>query len=152
MAFRFRLEKVARYRQQLVDEQGQRVAEAGRVVSVLHNRLAALEEDISDQLRDFADPAADRISVQGMMARAAWVSHLENMREDVQRELEVARAELDRERARLNEVWRDLEVLNRLRTRQAAEWHDEQHRRENRELDEIGQVRAERQRRAKVAS
>lgn len=152
MGFVFRLEKVARYRQQLVDEQGRKVAAAERGVAVVRAQLAALEQDLQQCLQDMHDPAGGGVSVQALMARTAWMEHLDAMREDLLVDLQAAKTELNEERARLNAVWRDLEVLNKLRSKQKADWEAEQTRRENRDLDEIGQLRADRQRRSKVAS
>ena len=72
MAFKFRLEKVARYRQKLVDEQGRRVAEANRVVTSLQVRIDAVNEDIARHLSEFSGVNDAVISVQGMMARTMW--------------------------------------------------------------------------------
>ena len=152
MAFKFRLEKVARYRQKLVDEQGRRVAEANRVVTSLQVRIDAVNEDIARHLSEFSDVNDAVISVQGMMARTMWVTHLEKMREDFACELQGANEELARQRKDLNDVWRDLEVLNKLREKQKSAWQAEQLKRENRDLDEVGQIRADRQRRSKVAT
>ncbi len=152
MAFRFRLEKVARYRQKLVDEQGLRVAAADQIVCALVSRLTALDEDITAHLQDFTDESAPVISVQGMMARTMWVRHLEELRDELAGELHHANEELAQQRECLHQVWRDLEVLNKLREKQQTAWQAEQFRRENRDLDEIGQIRADRQRRSKVAS
>ena len=152
MPFRFRLEKVARYRQKLVDEQSREVAAAWRVVSDLQAGIAALDEDISAHLRDLGDRDGDVISVQGMMARTRWVSHLENRRAALAQNLENAHAELARQREDLSVLWRDLEALNKLREKQAGLWREAQHKRDRRDLDEIGQIRAARQRRSKVAT
>jgi len=152
MPFRFRLEKVARYRQKLVDEQSREVATALRVVSGIQARIAALDEDISGHLHDFGDQDGVVISVQGMMARTMWVSHLEDRREEFAQNLVAAERELARHRDRLSELWQDLEVLKKLREKQAGLWRDEQHKRDRHDLDEIGQIRADRQRRSKVAT
>jgi flagellar export protein FliJ len=152
VAFRFRLEKVARYRQLLVDEQGRRVAEAGQAVQALLGRIAALDADIGANLVDFNDDSPPAVSVQGMLARTLWVSHLDRLRDEAVLELQGARAELAARQERLNAVWRDLEVLNKLREKQKAEWRHEQEHREKLELDEVGQIRADRQRRSKVAT
>lgn len=151
MAFKFRLEKVARYRQKLVDEQGSQVARANRVVEGLLGRIAAVEEDIAAQMGGLSDESEDIVSVQGLMARTMWVTHLEKVRDEFALELHHARQERDSEREKLNAVWRDLEVLNKLREQQKAAWQAEQLKRENQDLDEIGQIRADRQRRSKVA-
>ncbi len=52
---------------------------------------------------------------------------------------------------KLNEAWRDQEVLERLKQKQKEEWQEQQRKFENQELDEIGQIRADRQRREKVS-
>ncbi len=152
MAFKFRLEKVARYRQKLVDEQGRRVAEANRVVAGIMARIEAVDEDLARHLVEFGDAKAAVISVQGMMARTMWVSHLENVREEYAADLVAAQEELTLQRTHLNEVWRDLEVLTKLREKQKTAWQAEQLKQENHDLDEIGQIRADRQRRTKVAT
>ena len=152
MAFKFRLEKVAHYRQKLVDEQGRRVAEANRTVVGLEARIVALDEDLSQHLKEFSDVNDAVISVQGMMARTMWVTHLDDVRAEFARDLLAAQEELAQQRTLLNEVWRDLEVLNKLREKQKAAWLADEIKRENQDLDEIGQIRADRQRRSKVAS
>lgn len=152
MPFRFRLEKVARYRQKLVDEQSREVAAAWRAVSDLKAGIAALDEDISARLRDLNDRTGDVISVQGMMARTMWVSHLENRRVELAQNLETAQVEWARQREHLTALWQDLEVLQKLREKQAGLWREAQRKRDRRHLDEIGQIRAVRQRRSKVAT
>jgi len=151
MAFKFRLEKVAQHRQRLVDDQGLEVAQANRVVVSLESRIAAVEEDITAQVSGLADETEAVISVQGMISRTMWVSHLEKMRDEFSLELHHAGLELDNQREKLTSLWRELEVLNKLREQQKAAWQAEQLRRENLDLDEIGQIRADRQRRSKVA-
>ena len=151
MPFRFRLEKVARYRRQLVDEQSRAVARAGRVVATIEARMAALDDDIARQRARGACGGPD-VSVRGMMSRTLWIEHLVGIREDHARELAVARLAFDAERAKLAAAWRDQEILEKLRAQQKAAWEAEERRRENRDLDEIGQIRADRQRRSKIAS
>ena len=87
-----------------------------------------------------------------MMSRTLWIEHLVGIREDHARELAVARLAFDAERAKLAAAWRDQEILEKLRAQQKAAWEAEERRRENRDLDEIGQIRADRQRRSKIAS
>ncbi len=152
MAFQFRLEKVAQHRQRLVDDQGRNVAQAKRVVTGLTARIGAIDEDIATQLSGLTSENESAISVQGMMARSMWVTHLEKVRDEFSLELHHANQELDSQREKLTILWRELEVLNKLRQQQKAAWQVEQLKRENLELDEIGQIRADRQRRSKVAS
>jgi len=152
MGFVFRLEKVARHRQRLVDEQGRQVAAAGRVVTGLQVRLAAITEDIRCQVADFHEETAASVSVQDMIARTMWLSHLEELRDQCEVDLQAARIELNEQQERLRTAWRELEVLNKLRDRQKLAWQAVQTKREVRDLDEIGQIRGERQRRSKVAS
>ena len=152
MAFKFRLEKVARYRQKLVDEQGPRVAAAQRTVSDLQVRIVAVDEDIARHLSEFSAVDDAVISVQGLMARTMWGSHLEEMRAEFARELQVAGEELAGQIEILNDVWRDREVLTRLREKQKAVWQAAQLKQENHDMDEVGRISAERLRRSKVAT
>lgn len=152
MAFTFRLEKIARYRQKLVDDQGREVAQALRLVGDHEARLRSIGEDITAQVSGLAAPGQTKLTVQEMMARTAWISHLEELREEIAHDLQHARQDLVRHRERLNELWQDLEVLKKLRSRQEQAWRERQAKRESRDLDEIGQLRAERALRSKVST
>jgi len=60
--------------------------------------------------------------------------------------------EWERQRDRLTEAWRDVEVLRKLEHKRREQWEEEQRRVESRLLDEIGGVRSDRLRRSKLSA
>ncbi|MFT7700297.1 MAG: flagellar export protein FliJ, partial [Candidatus Krumholzibacteriia bacterium] len=60
-----------------------------------------------------------------------------------------ATVELDNTQLALQEAWRNKEILERLREKQQEQWRADQAKIERQDLDEIGQIRSEMQRRAK---
>ena len=150
MAFRFRLDKVLNYRQKIVDQVSREVGEAARVVAQFNTRMVELQGQIDALLAE--QKFCGHLDVQALNQRQIWIAHLGQRMQMLVRERDRAMAELDNRRARLTAVWRDLEVLKKLKERQKASWQQEQLRRENQDLDEIGQIRADRQQREKLAS
>ena len=151
MGFSFRLESVMNYRQRIVDQQGKRVAEARRRVSVIQERLDALVRDLNDQMRDPSHDGRGELRVQDLLAKAAWLEHLGQKREALTEDLRGAQQVLAGEQENLNEAWKDLEILEQLRKRQKTAWLTEQDRQEGKDLDEIGQIRADQARRSILA-
>ncbi len=152
MAFVFRLEKVKRHRQRLVDEQGRSVAAANQEVNAVNIRLAAVEADLRRHLDVVAPETSDKMSVPDLMARTRWIDHLRESRRQIAADLAEARAALDREQGLLHLRWRDVEILKKLQQQQKSAWQANLLRLENKALDEVGQIRADRQRRSKIAT
>jgi flagellar FliJ protein len=150
MAFKFRLEKVLRVRQELVDQQSRRVGEAQMVAAGLEQDSRDLQGQVQQILT--CAPPARGISTSDLTQRRHWLDHLERAQIKLGEELDRARTVVNLEREKLTEAWRDLEVLKKLKERQKAAWQEEQNRLENRELDEIGQMRSDRARREKVSA
>ncbi len=149
MGFAFRLEKVLKYRQRIVDLQARRVALAQKKVGALAAIRNGLDRSVAAQLADH--PGAGPLLVWDLQAKTAWLGHLRRKIAGVDKELKVARGELLREQENLNAAWRDLEALQQLRRKQKAAWIHEQETREGKELDEVGQIRADRARRSILA-
>lgn len=150
MAFHFRLQKVLDHRQMIVDRKSRDVGEAARAVAAVNTRLQQVATDIRTTLQDPAAGAVD-LDVDRSRRRRYWLDLLERRSGQLAGELATAQAELEKRRALLTAAWRDLEVLKKLKERRGQEWQEEQFRRESQDLDEIGQIRADRQRREKVA-
>lgn len=151
MPFRFRLEKVKRVRRRLVDQQSQRLAAAQRDLEAAAVRLGEVERRIARTLEAAAAPAV-RLDLDLRRRQLVWLEHLRGLRQRAAAELTAAEDAAAAERRRLMEAWRDLEVLQKLESRQQRTWLEEEARRESRILDEIGQNRAARQGPARVAS
>ena len=149
MAFRFRLQKVQDHRQRLVDQQSSRVGEAAAAVARARQEVGLVDEQMAALLAGGA--AAAEVDVRGMTQRRLWLDHLEKRRAGLSGQVARAEEELARQRAELTRLWRDLEVIKKLREKKKEEWLAEDRRRENQELDEVGQIRADRQQRAILA-
>nr|MEE4266813.1 flagellar export protein FliJ [Candidatus Krumholzibacteria bacterium] len=150
MAFQFRLEKVLRVRQELVDQQSRRVGEAQMVASGLEQDFRDLQAQVQNILA--SETRTEGISTSDLTQRRHWLDHLERSQVKLGEELDRARTVVNLEREKLTEAWRDLEVLKKLKERQKTAWQDEQNRLESRELDEIGQMRSDRARREKLSA
>jgi len=151
MPFKFRLEKVLKYRRRLLELQTRQVAQANLVVEAIGQRLLDLDGQIRRQV-EAERPGLNRtLSVEDFISRGRWIDHLEQQRGAVEKEQQEARADLESERDKLTDAWRDLEVLEQLQKKQKEAWEEEQRKRERQDLDELGQIRADRNRREKVS-
>ena len=150
MGFAFRLEAVLKFRQRAVDRQSREVADAGRVVQLVTGQLVELEQRFQREVDDSAGGARE-IRIQDLMVKAAWLEYLRGQRQDLEGELARARRQLAAAQEKLTEAWRDLEVLERLKRKQFAAWVQKIQKQESKDLDEIGQIRADRRRRTNLA-
>ncbi len=149
--FSFRLEKVWKHRKGVVDKNSLEVAKADRRVALLARNIVELEGNITRQNRNLAPSDGQQLQAGRLIAGAAWLDHLQTLRNDLEDQLDTATRDLSRFRSRLTESWRDLEVLSRLKDRQETTWRTDRERRERREADEIGQICRGRHGQAKVS-
>lgn len=147
MGFSFRLEKIIKLRRRAVDQQALAVADAGRTLAEIGRKLEDLENEISRQKEDPRCMSQRAISVQDLVSKTCWLQHLMLMQETYLEAHDQAEVNLAGERHKLTEAWRDLEVLVKLKERQHEQWRAQQAKLEKKELDEIGQIRADRRRR-----
>jgi len=151
MAFEFRLEKVLKFRRRIMEKQTRQVAEADRVVKAIEQKLEALSEDMEKLLNKNLQEMNLTLNVSALISRSHWMDHLEDLEAEIQTELDAAMGELTVQRALLTQAWQDQEVLERLKEKQKLLWQEEQRKLDNKEMDEIGQVRADRSQREKVS-
>lgn len=143
-SFRFRLEKVREHRQREVDKCSQVVAQANRKLEQAGKRQSDLQEVIQNQGRSLSERRQGTLSRRDFLEGTAWLNHLRAQEADLEVVLARTAEELSEAREELGKAWRDLEVLTRLRARRKEDWLLEQNRQHRREMDEIGQLRAER--------
>lgn len=142
MSFHFRLEKVLQHRQRRVDACGRQVAEAEQAMAAADAQVTAARTEIArhDQ-NTTAAGAAGPVAIA--LARAAsWREHLVGLQRQAEAERDRLGGALADARTALQDAWREREVLTRLRDRQHQEWRHEQARRQQKELDEVGSIRA----------
>ncbi|MFT5784033.1 MAG: flagellar FliJ protein [Candidatus Krumholzibacteriia bacterium] len=149
MGFTFRLERIVQHRQRIIDERGRAVAMAVQKIKLIQDRLAELEQNIVLHQHQHLSTNGASVDVSHLMSRTEWVSHLVEQRSSVREVLEAATVELDNTQLALQEAWRNKEILERLREKQQEQWRADQAKIERQDLDEIGQIRSEMQRRAK---
>ncbi len=151
MPFEFRLEKVLIYRKRVVEKHTREVAQANRTVVGIQEKVQGMGDDIHKVLQVNGQEMHSTMNVETMITRGQWLAYLEDMLKELEIDLASARAELSRQRGFLTSAWQDLEVLERLREKQKTMWLEERGKLENKELDEIGQIRADRSQREKVS-
>ncbi len=152
MPFEFRLDKVLKYRKRVVEKHTRQVAEASRIVVDIVGKMEGLTRDIGRLLEDNPREIQTALDVETLIFRGRWLTHLEDRLAELDNELAKAKTELSNQRSLLTNAWQDQEVLVRLRDKQKNIWLQDQHKREIKELDEIGQIRADRSQREKVSS
>jgi flagellar protein FliJ len=138
-SFRFRLERVRALRERREDLARQALAQAldRRSDSRAHlEQVEAHLEEARTQQRQAAGPAATATAAE-LLARQAFVEHVETQRLAGLRELERHDGEVSDRDTDLGCAARDREMLERLKERQRAEHHREFERQESGVLDEI---------------
>ena len=149
--FKFRLEKVWKHRRKIVDEHSIAAASADQRVAALSRQIVELDHNIALHARSMVQGDGNILRSKDLIADATWQDHLYHLGQELDIKLQTAVKDLERCRSRLTGSWRDLEVLSRLRERQSENWRAQQNRRERKQMDEIGQIRAFRQNSTKVS-
>ncbi len=150
MAFQFRLQKVLNYRQQIVDNASREVAKANQQVQAIQEKIEDIAADIVEQEESNFLLGQQLLQVTDLAGRASWLEHLHSLKSEMELEKAEAQCFVEDQMLRLNEAYRDLEVLNKLKDRQKRLWEKSQRTKENKEFDEIAQIRAIRLSRNKV--
>ncbi|MBU8871878.1 MAG: flagellar export protein FliJ [Gemmatimonadales bacterium] len=151
MAFRFRLEKVLKHRQRLADRQAREVAFAVRRVSEISERIRNLDGEIHSFESSFPTTQL-QVSIQERINMVRWIEHLRSQQTRLENNLSEAQCEKDAQQEKMTSAWQDLEVLKKLKAHQKESWLEENRKRENLEMDEVGIQRSDRKRREKLAS
>ena len=151
MPFRFRLEKVLKVRQRVLEQRTRDVAEADRARQACLDREAAWLKRTGASARPSPPPGA-LLDVRDLAEQALRLRRLGELRLEAARATLAATIELDQQRQPLTAAWRDVEVLRKLEQRRRDQWDEEQRRDESRRLDEVGGIRADRLRRSKVSA
>ncbi len=151
MAFRFRLEKVLKYRKLLVDRQALEMAAAGRKVAEVIGRINDLNAEIHRFESSFPSIQL-QVSIPERINMVRWIEHLKKMGAQLEVEQQEALRVQEVQREKMTQAWQDLEVLKKLKGHQMELWSAENRKRESQDLDEVGIQRVDRKRREKLAS
>jgi flagellar FliJ protein len=138
-SFRFRLERVRALRERREDLARQALAQALDRRSDSRTHLEQVEADLEQaqtRQREATGPAATATAAE-LVARQAFVEHVETQRLAGLRELERHDGEVSDRDIELGQAAREREMLERLKERQRTEHHREFERQESGALDEI---------------
>ncbi len=140
-SFRFRLERVRALRQRTEDLARQELARAVVERTASHDRQRAVEHHL-EQARDgqrlaAGESAGEPVDATELLARQAFIEHVEAQRTMGVRELERHEADVANRNAQLGLAAREHRMLERLKERQHAEHTRAAARREDQQLDEI---------------
>ncbi len=141
-SFRFRLERIRALRQRKESLARQELARAISRRSSSQDRLLRVEEHLEQALthqRLATGEGGDTTTVSAaeLLARQAFVEHVEAQRTMGIRELERHEADVADRDTQLDRAAREHEILERLKSRRRAEHEHEAGRRESEQLDEI---------------
>ncbi len=151
MPFNFRLEKVLKFRRRIMEKHTREVARADRAVWAVQKKMDNLAEDVDRLINNNLSSMDLNLDVPAMISRGHRLDHLGIMQDEVRKEVDEAQVELSHQRSLLTKSWQDLEVLQRLRAKQKLLWQEEKRMLENKEMDEVGQIRADRLQREKIS-
>jgi flagellar export protein FliJ len=140
--FRFRLDKVLRHRRRLVDAAARDLAEATATMNAAQARVAETAERIADFVEAAARARQTDLDPRRLVAERGYRDFLEAQKARHDADLAAAVDQREGARERLVAAHRDQQVLERLEERQRQAWEGEQARRERRQLDEVGAIRA----------
>jgi flagellar FliJ protein len=140
--FRFRLDKVLRYRGRLVDAAARDVVAATVSAQAAQTLVAEIAERIADFIETAARARQTDLDPRRMVAEGGFrdVMEAHRVRSDV--DLVAALGHLETAREQLVEAHRQRQILERLEEKQRQAWVVEQVRLERRQLDEVGSIRA----------
>lgn len=142
-SFRFRLERVRALRQRKENLARQELARALTQRAGSQDRLRRVEEHLERALTHQRLAAAGEgghtttVSAAELLARQAFVEHVEAQRTMGIRELERHEADVADRDTQLGHAAREHEILERLKDRRRTEHEHEAERRESEQLDEI---------------
>jgi flagellar FliJ protein len=141
-SFRFRLERVRALRQRTELLAREELARAITQRTGSQNRLRRAEEHLEQAFADQRlatgeDGSTTAVSAAELLARQAFVEHVEAQRTMGMRELERHDADVADCDSQLGRAAREHEILERLKDRRRAEYEREAGRREGEQLDEI---------------
>jgi len=144
--FKFRLATLLRLREATRDERRAELAEAYRADDVLREHLDRLGQELvrlQAQCRQVVGPGT--VDVDRLVEVQRYEVTLRAQQNRLAGQREAVRAEIDHRRQALLAADRDVRLLEKLREKQAWRHHQEEHRREIKQLDEVAGQRATRE-------
>jgi flagellar export protein FliJ len=136
--FRYRLATLLRLREATRDEKRAQLAEAHRAAHILEERIGEIDRELSasrEQAQAVAQPGS--VNVDHLIQTHRYERVLHAQRATIDGQLKLITAEIEKRRHALVEADRQVQVLEKLRARQQAEFAQAEGVREQKLMDEI---------------
>ncbi|MGO8752374.1 MAG: flagellar export protein FliJ [Thermoguttaceae bacterium] len=138
--FNFRLATLLRLREATRDERRQQLAKAFEAEEILRRQALQVDENLAAlhaHARKISGPG--HVNADSLLEAQRFELTLKAHKQQLGRQQEMVRAEIEQRRAALVEANREAQILERLRERQYQRYREEENRREIRVLDEAAQ-------------
>lgn len=136
--FRYRLATLLRLREATRDEKRTQLADAQRAARILEEQISEIDAEFADsrhQSKTATRPGA--INVDHLIDVHRYERVLQAQRAAIVSQLQLVTAEVDKRRQALVEADRQVQVLEKLRERQQAEFAHAENQRDQKLMDEI---------------
>ncbi|MFH1844471.1 MAG: flagellar export protein FliJ [bacterium] len=140
--FRFRLQRVLRYRVRLEDQQARRVQQAAATLQKIRGRQELVRATMKTLAQDGAEVRNQSPSIWLWRMQTDYLARQQTLLDALALDEMAAQDELRKQQQLLTRAHQDREVLERLKAKQHREWQQEEQRRERKQMDEVGSQRA----------
>ncbi len=140
--FKFRLATLLQLRETTRDERGAELAEAHRAEEAITKQMTYVVHELNSVQAEYRRAAGPgTVDLDRLADAGRWEFALRTRQEELHRQLETAKAEIERLQQRFAEAHRDVRVLENLREHQADQHRQEDTRQETKQLDEVARQR-----------
>ncbi|MEW6220014.1 MAG: flagellar export protein FliJ [Thermodesulfobacteriota bacterium] len=141
MAFRFRLETLLRYRQDLEDAAERELGRQAHILTGLQEELAAIGRRLATLRQELEIQQAEGMAVVRLRLYLHGISHFERLRGEQETRIQVQAHAVDKARADLVRRRQERQIVERLRERQAERYLLEERRHQDRQADAMAVLR-----------
>jgi flagellar export protein FliJ len=136
--FRYRLATLLRLREATRDEKRTQLADAQRAARILEDQISEIDAEFSDSRQQSQTATRPgEINVDHLIQVHRYERVLQAQRAAIVSQLKLVTAEIDKRRLALVEADRQVQVLEKLRERQLAEFTHAENQRDQKLMDEI---------------
>jgi flagellar FliJ protein len=140
--FRFRLETLLRVREQKEKLKQREFAEEVSKVTEVQNQIDDIEKAVANAFETLGSRAKIGYDPQAVLAYYRYIFNMQRYSAARSRHLETLMVEYDKKREDLVQASRDKRVLENLKKRHHETWRKEAMREDQKDMDEIGNMRA----------
>lgn len=137
MAAKFKLQSVLNYRQSLEDQAQQLLATSQQLRVKLESEFQQYRDALKEYDQELKLRQQEGLSVAEMDLFEAQIHHCRQMMVRLRGQLEQLDQKIDKQRNALQQAARDRQIMEKLKDKQQAEYHQELSRQERIMLDEI---------------